>query len=148
MRRGHAAREPDEVVDWTWCFAEAATGPEKQKGLGFFPGLVLLPRWEPNRSCSPVSRRSFGCIANPSARPVSRAENHSFRFEGLAKPNLSPRPIVLTNERGAVLQLQDRQGRIDDQCRAERVGNFAEAVSRSNIQSPFPSKQTESFHVR
>src|ERR1700741_1223468 len=39
---------------------------------------------ERNRSCSPVSRRSRGRIAHPPSI-ISRARNHSLRFEGIAK---------------------------------------------------------------
>src|ERR1700723_1317328 len=39
---------------------------------------------ERNRSCSPVSRRSRGRIAHPPSI-ISRARNHSLRFEVIAK---------------------------------------------------------------
>src|ERR1700741_4560794 len=39
---------------------------------------------ERNRSCSPVSRRSRGRIAHPPSI-ISRARNHSLRFQGFAK---------------------------------------------------------------
>src|SRR5262249_37311300 len=39
---------------------------------------------ERNRSCSPVSCRSRGRIAHPPSI-ISRARNHSLRFEGIAK---------------------------------------------------------------
>src|SRR6266513_4853750 len=41
-----------------------------------------------NRSCSPLSRRSFGRMAVPSLEPRRARWNHARRFEGITKSNL------------------------------------------------------------
>src|SRR5690242_16331209 len=70
---------------------------------------------ERNRSCSPVSRRSRGRIAPPPSN-ISRARNHSLRFEGIAKQfarkpqRRHPIPAKAITWKGSITHLVQRLG--------------------------------------